>query len=164
MIWGIVFGYIEGRKRTDIIALVLCSTFILASGFAKTVGKAVLNWGVSEFAMPFVTGLLFALPLLGCLWMLESLPPPTDEDRALRTERIPMGRAERKKFFLAFAPGFLSPARRVYPADGLPRLPRQLHGRHLADARPGAARRPSSRRPKRPSPSASWSCWPSSSS
>lgn len=107
MIWGIVFGYIEGRKRTDIIALVLCSSFILASGFAKTVGKAVLNWGVSEFAMPFVTGLLFSLPLLGCLWMLESLPPPTDEDRALRTERVPMGRAERKRFFLAFAPGFL---------------------------------------------------------
>jgi hypothetical protein len=107
MIWGIVFGYIEGRKRTDIIALVLCSTFILASGFAKTVGKAVLNWGVSEVAMPFVAGLLFALPLLGSLWMLESLPPPTDEDRALRTERVPMDRVERKRFFLAFAPGFL---------------------------------------------------------
>ena len=107
MIWGIVFGYIEGRKRTDIIALVLCSTFILASGFAKTVGKAVLNWGVSELAMPFVAGLLFALPLLGSLWMLECLPPPTDEDRALRTERIPMGKAERRTFFLTFAPGLL---------------------------------------------------------
>jgi hypothetical protein len=107
MIWGIVFGYIEGRKRTDIIALVLCSTFILASGFAKTVGKAVLNWGVSEFAMPFATGLLFALPLLASLWMLESLPPPTAEDRALRTERIPMRGRERVRFFMAFAPGLL---------------------------------------------------------
>jgi len=107
MIWGLVFSYIEGRNRTDIIALVLCSTFVLASGFVKTVGKAVMNWGVSEFAMPFVTGLIFFAPLLGCLWMLESLPPPTAEDKRLRTERIPMSGRERVKFFLAFAPGLV---------------------------------------------------------
>jgi len=107
MIWGLVFSYIEGRKRTDIIALVLCSTFVLASGFVKTVGKAVMNGGVSEFAMPFVTGLIFFAPLLACLWMLESLPPPTDEDRSLRTERIPMSGRERVRFFLAFAPGLV---------------------------------------------------------
>lgn len=107
MIWGIVFSYIEGRKRTDLIALVLCASFVLASGFVKTIGKAVMNAGVSEFAMPFVTGALFFGPLIACLWMLESLPPPTDEDRSLRTERIPMRGRERRKFFLAFAPGLI---------------------------------------------------------
>ncbi|MCX6563496.1 MAG: DUF5690 family protein [Candidatus Aminicenantes bacterium] len=107
LIWGIVFSYIEGRKRTDIMAMVLCSSFVLASGFVKTVGKVVMNWGVSEFSMPFVTGAIFFGPLLASLWMLESLPPPTDEDRSLRTERIPMRGPERRKFFLAFAPGLV---------------------------------------------------------
>ena len=107
MVWGIVFSYIEGRKRTDIIALVLCASFVLASGFVKTVGKAFLNMGVSDFHMPFVTGAVFFAPLLGFLWMLESLPPPTDEDRVLRTERIPMNGRERKAFFAAFAPGLI---------------------------------------------------------
>lgn len=107
MIWGIVFSYIEGRKRTDIMAMVLCSSFVLSSGFVKTIGKVVLNWGVSEFSMPFVTGALFFIPLLASIWMLECLPPPTDEDRALRTERIPMRGRERRRFFMAFAPGLV---------------------------------------------------------
>jgi hypothetical protein len=107
LIWGIVFSYIEGRRRTDIMAMVLCSSFVLASGFVKTVGKVVMNWGVSEFSMPFVTGAIFFGPLLASLWMLESLPPPTDEDRSLRTERIPMRGRERRNFFLAFAPGLV---------------------------------------------------------
>jgi hypothetical protein len=107
MVWGIVFSYIEGRKRTDIIALVLCASFVLASGFVKTVGKAFLNLGVSDFQMPFVTGAVFFGPLLGFLWMLESLPPPTEEDRALRTERIPMNARKRMAFFAAFAPGLI---------------------------------------------------------
>ncbi len=106
MIWGLVFSYIEGRKRTDIIALALCSSFVLASGAVKTAGKALLNLGVSEFSMPFVTGLAFFVPLLAAAWMLETLPPPTEEDKALRTERVPMHSRERRRFFGSFALGF----------------------------------------------------------
>jgi hypothetical protein len=107
MVWGVVFSYIEGRRTTDLAALVLCSSFVLASGFVKTAGKAVLNWGVSESAMPFVTGALFFLPLMGFLWMLESLPPPSAEDVRQRTERVPMDGLDRRRFFLRFAPGLL---------------------------------------------------------
>jgi hypothetical protein len=107
MIWGLVFSYVEGRKRTDIIALALCSSFVLASGFVKTAGKAVLNLGVTEFSMPFVTGLIFFAPLLAAVWMLESLPPPTAEEQALRTERIPMDGRKRLGFLKTFGPGFV---------------------------------------------------------
>lgn len=107
MVWGIVFSYIEGRRTTDLTGLVLCSSFVLASGLVKTAGKMVLNWGVSEFAMPFVTGALFFLPLLGFLWMLESLPPPSPEDVRQRTERVPMSRRDRRLFFARFAPGLV---------------------------------------------------------
>ena len=107
MVWGIVFSYLEGRKFTDIITLCLCASFIVASGFVKTIGKMVLNWGFSDFAMPMITGALFFVPLLFFLWMLEGLPPPSKEDVALKTQRIPMNGKERKRFFMSFAPGLI---------------------------------------------------------
>lgn len=63
--WGIVFSYIEGRRSTDFIGAVLAVSFIFSSGFVKSVGKFIaLNWQVSEFWVPFVTGLVFILPML----------------------------------------------------------------------------------------------------
>ena len=160
MIWGIVFSYIEGRKRTDFIALVLCSSFVLASGFVKSVGKAVLNWGVPEFSMPFVTGAIFFAPLLASLWMLESLPPPTEEDRVPSHRTDSDARPGAPEILPGFRSGLGAHAGGVYPLDGLPRLSRQLYGRYLADARAGAvvghfhldrsAHR--HRRPRRPGP------------
>lgn len=107
MVWGVVFSYLEGRKHTDLMTLGLCVSFIVASGFVKTVGKWILGWGVSEFAMPALAGALFFLPLLAFSRMLESLPPPTPEDVELRTQRIPMRREDRRRFFAYFAPGLV---------------------------------------------------------
>lgn len=104
MIWGIVFSYLEGRKFTDILGVVLCSSFIVSSGVVKSVGLYVMeNWGVSEFWMPSVTGALFFAPLLLCALSLQRVPPPTQEDKDSRTERIPMTAQDRgalvRKFF-----------------------------------------------------------------
>lgn len=104
MIWGIVFSYIEGRKFTDILGVVLSASFIVSSGVVKSVGLFVMNsWGVSEFWMPSVTGALFFVPLLICSLLLQRVPPPTAQDVASRTERIPMTAADRrdlvKKYF-----------------------------------------------------------------
>ncbi len=97
MIWGIVFSYIEGRKFTDILGVVLCASFIVSSGVVKSVGLSVMDfWGVSEFWMPSVTGALFFLPLLLCAYLLQNVPPPTAEDIESRTERVPMTGADRK--------------------------------------------------------------------
>ncbi len=104
MIWGIVFSYIEGRKFTDILGVVLSASFIVSSGVVKSVGLFVMNsWGVSEFWMPSVTGALFFIPLLICSLLLQRVPPPTAQDVSSRTERIPMTAADRrdlvKKYF-----------------------------------------------------------------
>lgn len=108
MVWGLVFSYLEGRKLTEILGAGLSISFIFSSGFVKTVGAWVmLDWGVSNFWMPFVTGMLFALPLLFFVWMLNQLPPPTEEDERLRTKRKPMNKAERWEFLLLFAPGLI---------------------------------------------------------
>lgn len=107
MIWGIVFSYLEGRSSSELLGAGLSASFIVGSGAVKSVGRVVLSWNVSEFWMPFVTAALFILPLGIFLWMLEQIPPPSDQDEQLRTRRAPMSGAERLAFFRRFSPGLL---------------------------------------------------------
>ncbi|PJJ07819.1 hypothetical protein CLU83_1024 [Flavobacterium sp. 1] len=103
MIWGIVFSYLEGRKFTEILGVSLSTSFIVSSGVVKSVGFFVMeSLHFSEFWMPAVTGLIFVGPLLFFAWLLERIPKPSLEDIALRSERIPMTRKERKKALLQF--------------------------------------------------------------
>ncbi len=108
MIWGIVFSYLEGRKNTELLGAGLSVSFIVSSGIVKSVGKfLILNFGVSEFAMPFLTGLVFLLPLLLFTWLLNQIPAPTPEDEVLRVKRVPMNARERIQFFRRFAGGII---------------------------------------------------------
>ena len=108
MVYGIMLGFLEGRRQTDALVAGLTASFIFASGFVKTVALSIKSgWGVSEFWLPFVTGSLFVLPMLGAVYALTLLPPPTDEDRALRTERKPMSQPERQAFVQNFGPGLV---------------------------------------------------------
>ena len=108
MVYGTMLGFLEGRKQTDGLVAGLTASFIFASGFVKTVALTIkADWGVSEFWLPFVTGCLFVLPMLVSVYALTLLPPPTAEDRALRTERKPMDAAERRAFVGNFRPGLV---------------------------------------------------------
>lgn len=108
MVWGMVFGYLEGRKTTEVLGAALSVSFIFSSGFAKTIGKSSMEaWGISEMWMPFTTCLLFFPPLLLFLFLLNKIPPPTAEDELLRTKRQPMTGEEREKFTLTFLPGLV---------------------------------------------------------
>lgn len=105
MIWGIVFSYIEGRKTTEIIGLFLCSSFVVSSGVVKSAGKFLMDtFGITEFWMPFATGLIFIIPLIIFAVLLNKIPAPNDEDIALKKERKTLSEAERKslvkKFFI----------------------------------------------------------------
>lgn len=103
MIWGIVFSYIEGRKTTEIIGLFLCSSFVVSSGFTKSVGKFLMDhFPVSEFWMPFCTGLIFIIPLIIFAVLLEKIPKPTEEDILLKSKRQPLNRTERKALIRQF--------------------------------------------------------------
>jgi MFS family permease len=108
MIWGLVFGYLEGRKATEFMAAVLSTSLIFASGFVKTVGRTLItNYNVSEYNMPFLTGAIFVIPLLLFVLMLEVMPPPTEQDKQSRTERVAMSATERKAFLARFFPGIV---------------------------------------------------------
>ncbi|RDY60057.1 DUF5690 family protein [Flagellimonas nanhaiensis] len=103
MIWGIVFSYVEGRKFTDILGIALCASFIVSSGVVKSVGLFVMDFfGVSEFWMPAVTGAIFLVPLLFFALLLQKIPPPTEEDKTQRMERIPMTKEDRKNIIQSF--------------------------------------------------------------
>lgn len=108
LIWGLVFGYLEGRKSTEFMAAVLSISLIFASGFVKTIARTLMSsYHVGEYQMPFITGAVFVIPLLLFLFCLELIPPPTPEDVKLRTKRLPMDAAERKSFLLRFLPGII---------------------------------------------------------
>ncbi len=106
MVYGVVLGFLEGRRQTDALVAGLTASFIFASGFVKTVALTIkADWGVSEFWLPFVTGMLFVIPLLISVFALSKLPLPTDEDRAQRTTRPPMMQVDRRAFIQYFNPG-----------------------------------------------------------
>lgn len=108
MIWGIVFSFLEGRRTTELLGAGMSVSFIVSSGLVKAVGKALmLHAGVSAFWMPFLAALVFVPTLLLGVWMLQQLPPPSREDEALRTVRVPMQGPARREFFRAFAPGIV---------------------------------------------------------
>jgi len=108
MIWGLVFAYLEGRKTTEILGTVLSISFIVSSGFVKSVGKIMMsNFGLSDFQMPWATGLIFYIPLIVFVWFLDKTPEPTKEDEAMRTKRVPMNRKQRATIFREYAPGLI---------------------------------------------------------
>ena len=107
MVWGLVFGYLEGRRTTELLGAGLSVSFIVASGWVKTVGKWLLLWGVSPFWMPWLTGLIFVVPLVMSVYLLHQLPPPSEEDERLRTRRSPMDGKQRTRLLRAFAPGLI---------------------------------------------------------
>ena len=108
MIWGIVFSYLEGRRFTELLGAAMASSFIVASGLVKGVGRYTIDqWSVPETWMPFLTGLIFLPALIFGARLLHNLPPPSKEDILLRTERVPMNSSDRKLFFRRFIPGIV---------------------------------------------------------
>ena len=108
MIFGIIQGFLEGRRMTEALVAGLCTSFILADGFTKSVGSYLLKIGVSDYWMPFTAGLLFSVPLAIFIWMLTKIPPPSAADTEHRSVRQPISAAERKAIFKKYAPGILS--------------------------------------------------------
>lgn len=108
MLWGVVFSYVEGRRSTDFIGAALAVSFIFSSGFVKSVGGWLIQLGVTEFWVPFCTGLVFALPLLLFIYLMERIPAPDADDEAARMNRTPMSAEQRKAFVRSFLPGIIA--------------------------------------------------------
>jgi hypothetical protein len=90
MVFGLVLGFLVGRRVTELMTAGLCASFILADGVTKSVGTALLAADVPTAWMPFAAGAIFILPLCAFVWMLSRVTPPDALDLALRSERAPM--------------------------------------------------------------------------
>ncbi|HEV3082445.1 MAG TPA: DUF5690 family protein, partial [Gemmataceae bacterium] len=82
MVFGLVLGFLEGRRQTEALTGWLCASFIVADGVTKGVGAWLLTVGVSPYWMPFAAGLCFAGPLVLFVWMLTRIPQPSAADVA----------------------------------------------------------------------------------
>lgn len=104
MVYGVVFSFLEGRRFTEMLAMGLNISVVIASGILKTTYIEVhrILPGVSEFWMPFLMGLLFLPLFLLFVWMLSVIPGPTAEDINLRTERVPMSKADKRNVMRQF--------------------------------------------------------------
>ena len=100
MVFGLVMGFLEGRRLTEALTAGLCASFILSSGVVKSVGRdLIVHRGIEEAWMPAATGAIFFVPLLVFTWMLAQIPPPRTEDLEQRSAREPMSAVDRRDFF-----------------------------------------------------------------
>lgn len=105
--WGIVFSYLEGRRTTEALACAMCFAFIVAPSAVKLVGLQLVKLGVSEFWMAAAAGAIFLPIIFLFIFLIELLPPPDEDDKKHRTERIPMTNADRIAFLKLFWPGII---------------------------------------------------------
>ena len=108
MVWGLVVWYLEGRLTSELLLAGLACSYIVSSGAVKDVGRYLMAaHGVSEAAMPMLTGVLFLPPFLLSVWLLNHLPPPTAADHATRVERTIMDWSSRLAFLGALLAGLV---------------------------------------------------------
>jgi hypothetical protein len=98
MVYGVVFSFLEGRRFTEMLAMGLNISVVVASGILKTtyIEFHKLVPQITEFWMPFWMGLLFIPFFLVFVWMLSVIPKPSQADIDLRAERVPMTAEDRK--------------------------------------------------------------------
>jgi hypothetical protein len=103
MVWGLVVGYLEGRTTSELLLAALSCAFIISSAVVKDVGLVLLDYSISEFWMPFMTGLIFFVPFVISVWLLEQLPKPSATDIVQRSERTAMDSTQRWAFVRTFS-------------------------------------------------------------
>ena len=109
VLWGLIFSFVEGRKTSDFIGATMAVSFIVSSGFVKTVAKWIqLTYHIQENWIPFYTGLVFLVPVTILVYLLEKIPDPSPEEAAEKSIRVPMDKNERKRFFNMFSFGLVS--------------------------------------------------------
>ena len=106
-IYGLVLGFLEGRRQTEALIAGLCTSFIVSDGVSKSVGKFLLDQGIPEAWMPFFSGLIFLAPMLIFVFMLSRVSPPSSIDVSARSKREPMSAKARWVFFSKYAPGLI---------------------------------------------------------
>lgn len=119
MVFGLVLGFLEGRRLTEALVAGLCGSFIIAGGYSKTIGQWTLNvlteslslsLASAERWMPFMAASFFLIPIGVSVWMLAQIPPPSELDEQLRSERRPMSSSDRWRMLQRYGIGMMGVA------------------------------------------------------
>jgi len=109
MVWGVLFSYLEGRRFTEILGIGLSINMIMTSGILKTIYLIVQKqFEISEFWMPFTIGIAFLPTFFLFVWMLSKIPPPSFEEKALKSKRKPMYKLDKQKIIKTYGLGIVS--------------------------------------------------------
>ncbi len=100
LVWGVVFSYLEGRVLTDVMSVLLASSFIFSSGFVKSIASQIMDSGIKPMWVPCITGLVFIIPFFISNLLLNHFPGPDEIDIRSRVVRKPMVKEDRIRFFL----------------------------------------------------------------
>jgi MFS family permease len=105
LVWGLVFGFLEGRRISDGLGAAAAAGYLLAGGLMQRLGGVLLSAGVPAAWTPAAAGVVAAGPLALSLWMLAQFPPPNRQDEAERFFRAPMTAVMRRQFLRASLAG-----------------------------------------------------------
>ena len=109
MIWGVVISYLEGRRQSDTLLVMLASSFVIATSLTKDIGLWILNnFAVDPYLMPVLVATLFYPLLTASGWALEKSPAPNESDTASRSKRSALSPSESAQFFKQYWPGLVS--------------------------------------------------------
>jgi Family of unknown function (DUF5690) len=108
MFYGTILGFLEGRRVTEFLVAVLTGSFIIGSGFAKSMGSWVMDTlHVSVFYMPVVAAGIMLFPVCLCIYLLSCLPAPSQADTLERVARVPMNASSRASFVAEYKWGIV---------------------------------------------------------
>ncbi len=108
LFYGTILGFLEGRQVTEFLVAILTGSFIIGSGFAKSLGGWLLqDLGISMFYMPLVAASIMLLPVCFFIYLLHCLPAATAADKLARVVRLPMDKAARKHFVTSYRWGIV---------------------------------------------------------
>ncbi|MCE9567100.1 MAG: DUF5690 family protein [Planctomycetes bacterium] len=107
VVWGLVVRYLEGRRLSDLLLVMLSGSFIIAGAATKDAALQAANWNVSEAWLPALTGTVFLTPYLLSILLLDQLPQPTERDEAARTVRSNLDARGRREFLVRVGAGFV---------------------------------------------------------
>ena len=108
VVWGFLVRYLEGRRTSDLLLVMLSGSFVIAGAATKDFGMYLFAVrGVAELWVPALAGAVFLVPYLVSALLLHALPVPSAHDELARSARPSLNAAGRRAFLARIGTGFV---------------------------------------------------------
>ena len=104
---GTLYLYLEGRQGAELLGGAISAAYILGSGFAKSLGASLLEYGVSLGSMPLAAGAISLPVAVLAMLLLDTAPEPSEREQAVCGSRRPMSSEEQSAFLRRYSGGLV---------------------------------------------------------